>query len=73
MASKKTEVAPEGLTMYDGTVRDVARFCGVPESSIYRAVAGGRIPAVRIGKHWRFNMQNVREFFRDQEARSIGN
>ncbi|HXF93717.1 MAG TPA: helix-turn-helix domain-containing protein [Nitrospiraceae bacterium] len=36
------------------TVEDVARFLRVPKSTVYKLARLGRLPAVKIGKHWRF-------------------
>lgn len=36
------------------TVEDVADFLRIPVSSVYRLAQGGKIPAHKVGRHWRF-------------------
>jgi PTS system nitrogen regulatory IIA component len=41
------------------TVRDVARYLRVHEITIYRMVNSGRLPAVRVGRVWRFRRDDI--------------
>lgn len=36
------------------TVQEVARFLRVPASTVYKLARAGKMPASKIGKHWRF-------------------
>ncbi len=39
------------------TVHEVAEFLRVPLSTIYMLAQHGKIPAQKVGRHWRFNRQ----------------
>jgi excisionase family DNA binding protein len=41
------------------TVRDVARYLRVHDITIYRMVNSGRLPAVRVGRVWRFRREDI--------------
>ena len=45
------------MTIWHAT--DVAKFLGVPVTSVYSYAKRGTIPAVKIGKHWMFNKEEV--------------
>ena len=44
------------------TVTDVARFLRVPESTVYKLARIGKLPASKIGKHWRFLRRDIHEW-----------
>lgn len=37
------------------TLQELAVYLKIPESSLYKVVREGKIPAKKIGKHWRFS------------------
>lgn len=37
------------------TLKELAVYLKIPESTLYKIVREGGIPAQKIGKHWRFN------------------
>jgi len=41
------------------TVREVATYLSVHPSTIYRLLRQNQIPAFRIGRHWRFNVEEI--------------
>ena len=41
------------------TVKDVARYLRVHDITIYRMIHRGRLPAVRIGRVWRFHKDQI--------------
>lgn len=45
------------------TAADVQKILDVDRSTIYRMAADGRLPAVRVGRQWRFVADEVRELF----------
>lgn len=50
---------PESLQMNSEhltilTVKEVAEYLHLSEAKVYRLASGGGLPAVRIGKTWRF-------------------
>jgi len=43
-------------------VEEVAELTSIPESTVRRMVTKGRIPCVRLGKHVRFDPEDVAEW-----------
>ena len=41
------------------TIEDVALYLRIPISSAYKLAQDGKIPAQKIGKHWRFHRQTL--------------
>ncbi len=41
------------------TVQDVARYLRVHTITVYRMVQRGRIPAIRVGRVWRFRKDHI--------------
>lgn len=41
------------------TVKDVARYLRVHHITVYRMVHDGRLPAVRVGRVWRFHRHQI--------------
>ena len=37
------------------TVDEAAELLRIPRSSVYKLAQEGKIPAQKVGKHWRFN------------------
>jgi excisionase family DNA binding protein len=50
------------------TVDQIAHHLGVSKESIYRWLEKGRIPAHRVGKLWRFDVEEVNEWVRNGSA-----
>ena len=44
------------------TVEDVADMLRINKSTVYRMAKGGRIPATRVGRQWRFRLSALEEF-----------
>jgi excisionase family DNA binding protein len=45
------------------TIKDVAKYLRLPVSTIYKLVQDGKIPAVKVGKHWRFLKKDLQLLF----------
>lgn len=61
--TKKTvypEVALEAIDVL--TVREVAEYLRLSESTVYRLVQDGEIPGRKIGGTWRFSKQSLDEW-----------
>jgi excisionase family DNA binding protein len=41
------------------TARQVQEFLGIDRSTIYRMADDGRLPAIRVGKQWRFSRDDI--------------
>jgi excisionase family DNA binding protein len=44
------------------TVRDVAEYLRISDAKVYRLVKEQRLPAIRIGKTWRFHKNLLNEW-----------
>ncbi len=48
-------------------IKEAADFLRVPVSTVYRLVQNGKIPGVKVGKHWRFLKKDLERLF-DQKG-----
>jgi excisionase family DNA binding protein len=48
-------------------VREVAAYLSVHPTTIYRLLKRNQIPAFRIGSDWRFNVETIDHWRRQQE------
>jgi excisionase family DNA binding protein len=63
MMHEQQETAPAApMTGSFLTTSDVQRLIRVDRSTIYRMAEAGRIPAVKVGRQWRFQEQRLREW-----------
>ena len=44
------------------TVSDVAKFLKIPQSSVYKLIHSGGLPAYKVGKHFRFVQDEVKDW-----------
>ena len=44
-------------------IQDVDNYLRMPVSTIYRLAQDGKLPAVKVGKHWRFLKKNLQLLF----------
>jgi excisionase family DNA binding protein len=52
------------------TVREVAEYLRLNEMTIYRLARKGEVPALKVGRTWRFKKELIDEWFR-QAASTI--
>lgn len=50
--------------------KELAKLLGVPINTIYYWVSKKQIPVVKMGKHNRFNYQEVLEFFKKSNGKN---
>lgn len=50
------------------TIREVAQYLRLSEAKIYELARTGSIPAMRIGKSWRFKKDLIDDWFRQQSG-----
>ncbi len=48
------------------TIEEVAEYLRVPVSSLYKLAQQGKIPASKVGRHWRFRRQFIDRWINDQ-------
>jgi len=55
-----------GINSTDGimTVHDVAEYLRLSEAKVYKMANEGRVPALRMGKTWRFKKELIDEWIR---------
>ena len=41
------------------TVDEISDYLKIPKSTIYKLVREGKIPAQKIGRHWRFRKEAI--------------
>ncbi len=51
------------------TTEEVLDYLQVTQRTVYRLIKAGRIPAVRVGRQWRFRKQDVDRWLESQQGR----
>ncbi|HEX9779861.1 MAG TPA: helix-turn-helix domain-containing protein [bacterium] len=49
------------------TVAELQKYLKIPRPTVYALAQNGRIPAAKIGKHWRFRKSEVDEWMKAQQ------
>ena len=49
-------------------IKEVSEYLKIPVSTIYKLVQDGKVPAIKVGKHWRFMKKDLDHLF-DQKER----
>ena len=44
------------------TIEEVADYLRIPISSVYKLAQEGRIPAQKVGRHWRFHRPTITQW-----------
>ena len=52
------------------TPEELAEQLRIPKSTLYKLCNDGEIPAVKVGRHWRFDRQRVDRWLADKFAES---
>ncbi len=50
------------------SVREIARFLKLNEQTVYRLAREGKIPATKIGRQWRFSLNEIESLMRRGDA-----
>jgi len=48
------------------TTEEVAQYLRLAEATVYKLAQAGEIPAVKVGRAWRFKRELIDEWFRGQ-------
>jgi excisionase family DNA binding protein len=48
------------------TAQEVAEYLRLAEATVYKLAQAGDIPAVKVGRAWRFKKNMLDEWFREQ-------
>ncbi len=68
MNQKKATIEPEGGIM---TVHDIAMYLRLSEAKVYKLAKEGQLPALRVGKSWRFRKDLIDEWMRRQIEQTL--
>jgi excisionase family DNA binding protein len=49
------------------TVEDLHTYLRIPKPTLYVLAQSGRIPAAKIGRHWRFRRTDIDEWLKSQQ------
>jgi excisionase family DNA binding protein len=52
------------------TVRELAEYLRVHQSTVYRLLRGNKLPSFRVGSDWRFSREAVEQWMSEQQRRS---
>jgi excisionase family DNA binding protein len=44
-------------------IKEVSDYLKIPVSTLYKLIQDGRIPATKLGKHWRFMKKDLDNLF----------
>ena len=45
-------------------IQEVSGYLRIPVSTVYKLAQNGKVPAVKVGKHWRFMKKDLDYLFR---------
>jgi len=54
------------------TAKEIAQYLKLTESTIYKLASTGELPGFRIGKSWRFDMDEILKSIRDKKENRSG-
>ncbi len=49
------------------TLEELHTYLKIPKPTLYALAQGGRIPAAKVGKHWRFRRGEIDEWLKAQQ------
>jgi excisionase family DNA binding protein len=44
------------------TIEEASKYLRIPLSSLYKLAQGGKIPCQKVGRHWRFHQETLKEW-----------
>ncbi len=50
------------------TIVELSSYLKIPKSTLYKLVRSGSIPAVKIGKHWRFHKAAIDKWLMNRDS-----
>lgn len=68
MKSKNSDDPNDGEVM---TISDVAQYLRISEAKVYELARSGAIPALRIGKSWRFQKDLLKQWVRKNAEANV--
>lgn len=56
------------------TLQELHQYLKIPKPTLYQLAQTGRIPAAKVGRHWRFQRRSIDQWLKAQErTRKAGN
>ncbi|MDR3576907.1 MAG: helix-turn-helix domain-containing protein [Anaerolineaceae bacterium] len=55
------------------TAEEVAAFLRIPLSTVYKLTQDQKLPAFKVGKHWRYKKLSIRDWVDQQERKNTPN
>ena len=56
------------------TLQELHQYLKIPKPTLYQLAQTGRIPAAKVGRHWRFQRRSIDRWLQAQErTRKAGN
>lgn len=52
------------------TIDELAEYLRIPKSTLYKLAQDGKIPAQKVGRHWRFRKTAIDRWLEQQPAES---
>jgi len=49
-------------------IKEVSDYLKIPVSTIYKLAQDGKVPAVKVGKHWRFMKKDLDHLFEQKKG-----
>lgn len=49
------------------TLQELHSYLKIPKPTLYALAQSGRIPAAKVGKHWRFRLADIDEWLKAQQ------
>ncbi len=68
MNQRNDAVEPNGRIM---TVHDIAAYLRLSEAKVYKLAKEGHLPALRVGKSWRFRKDLIDEWIRRETEQAL--
>jgi excisionase family DNA binding protein len=68
MNERKDAGEPNGSIM---TVHDIAAYLRLSEAKVYKLAKEGHLPALRVGKSWRFRKDLIDEWIRRETEQAL--
>lgn len=51
------------------TIEELAAYLRVPKSTLYKLVREGKVPAQKVGRHWRFRKEAIDVWLAETDTR----
>ena len=52
-------------------IKEVSDYLKIPVSTIYKLIQDGKIPAIKLGKHWRFMKKDLNNLFEQKQPMTL--